>query len=353
MDRKILNKILEAGIQAPSGDNSQPWRFKTRDSGVDIYCEAGADDSYYDFKNRGSLIANGAAIENIIIAAAEFGYKVNVSLFPDKKYPNLTAHLEFKPGPKQKNDFYKTIFARTTNRKEYKKTVLLEAHKKELQNLAKKYSDFKLILIDDPEAKQAVAEALSFNDRFFLEDKHTHDNLFSKIHFTAEKADHVRTGFYIKTMELNPMAERMMKLFRNWRTLTYFRKLGVAKMITKTTASLYNTSSAIGVVVMEGKRDEDFVAAGRFIERLWLTANSLGVAFAPVTAVPYLASLVTEKSTGTISKEHIRDIVTADKVIREAGGIKNETIAMVFRLGYADKPTAYSNRLPLSKVTLG
>lgn len=350
MDKKILGKLLEAGIQAPSGDNAQPWRFKIIDNKLYIYCVPDADESYYDYKQRGSFIAHGAVIENIIIAAETFGYKVNIRIFPHKEEPNLTAILEFKPIARKQHDLYDAIFERVTNRKKYKSIRLSEKHKKEFFNLTKKYSNFRLILIEDNEEKRKISEALSFNDRFFLEDKHTHKNLFSKIRWTSQEAEKIRTGLYIKTLELAPPEEIMMKLLRNWEILKLLRKLGISKMIPKSTSSLYNTSSAIGIVVMQGKQNKNFIMAGRFIQRLWLTATKLGVAFAPVTAVPYLAARIEENDKGAISKEHIRDALNANKIIKDICGIKNETICMIFRLGYADKPSAYSNRLPFEKV---
>ena len=37
MNPDILQQILEAGCQAPSADNSQPWKFRIHGDVVDIF----------------------------------------------------------------------------------------------------------------------------------------------------------------------------------------------------------------------------------------------------------------------------------------------------------------------------
>jgi nitroreductase len=353
INRQILNKILEAGIRAPSGDNSQPWRIKIHQNSVSIYCMVDADESYYDYKQRGSFIAHGALVESIIIAAETLGYKVIVREFPKKEEPYLTAILDFKPSVRKRHYLYNAIFERTTNRRKYRDIPLSESHKKMLLDITREYPNYKLILIEDRKDKEKVSEALSFTDRFFLEDKHTHRILFNKIRFI--KDDHVlsRTGMHINTLELIPPEKVAIRLFSKWKILKIFNIFGISKMLPKNTARLYNTSSAIAVAVMPGKRSIDFFNAGRYIQRLWLTATESGMAFAPITALPYLASMIEENKKNLISRKHVEDALKADKIIKQTAGIKNNnTIVMTFRLGYADKPTSYSNRLPLEEVLL-
>ena len=79
-----IRKILEAAIQAPSGDNCQPWRFAVSSNRIDLYDDPAADTSYYNFQQRASLVAHGALLENIALVAPTVGFKVVFNLFPTK-----------------------------------------------------------------------------------------------------------------------------------------------------------------------------------------------------------------------------------------------------------------------------
>ena len=88
-----IKKIIEVAVNAPSGSNSQPWRFKVREGVIEIIAEPEKDHPILNFRNRGTWIAHGALIENIVILASAFGYKAGVSIFPNKNEKNITARI--------------------------------------------------------------------------------------------------------------------------------------------------------------------------------------------------------------------------------------------------------------------
>ena len=61
-------RTIHAARRAPSGGNSQPWRFHARESGLVI--EPVASGSSMDIGGRGSFVAAGAAAFNSRVAAA-------------------------------------------------------------------------------------------------------------------------------------------------------------------------------------------------------------------------------------------------------------------------------------------
>jgi len=96
MNKEIINKILEAAVRAPSGDNVQPWEFKVSEgyTRIDLYNLPEKDNSYYNYNQLASYIAHGAVIENIAIASGHLGYKAEINLFPDDGRLNLVASIE-------------------------------------------------------------------------------------------------------------------------------------------------------------------------------------------------------------------------------------------------------------------
>ena len=70
-----FKKILDIAVHAPSGDNSQPWRFKFDQNSILLFNLEDRDPTLYNFRQRGSYFAHGAIIENIIIVAGTLGYR--------------------------------------------------------------------------------------------------------------------------------------------------------------------------------------------------------------------------------------------------------------------------------------
>jgi hypothetical protein len=66
---KEIRYIIEQGIQAPSGDNGQPWKFSYRDNIIELYLNKEADRSFFNFRQIASIISCGAVLENMRLAA--------------------------------------------------------------------------------------------------------------------------------------------------------------------------------------------------------------------------------------------------------------------------------------------
>lgn len=96
MDRNTIEKILEAGVRAPSGENSQPWRFVMSGDTLSIYNLPDRDRSLYNIDQLGSFVAHGALIENIMIAASAFQYAAEPTFFPSPTDENHVANITFR-----------------------------------------------------------------------------------------------------------------------------------------------------------------------------------------------------------------------------------------------------------------
>ena len=144
-----------------------------------------------------------------------------------------------------------------------------------------------------------------------------------------------------------PLQFLLKHVFRHWAVVRMLNVIGLSKAIPASSADLYKTSSAFGAIIISGTDDASFFTDGRALQRFWLTATKLGVSFQPVTAIPYLAQRIEAKEADQISPEHQTLIMKANAVISEEFALSNtETIAMLFRIGYGDTPTATSAKLP-------
>ena len=113
----LTRQMVAAGSLAPSGGNSQPWRFRGDASGMDILLDAGRTRNPMDIRYRGAFVAIGAAAENMRIAAAKAGVVTVVETFPGGE-PDLVARV--LPGAAKDLDgaasLFEWIARRSTNR---------------------------------------------------------------------------------------------------------------------------------------------------------------------------------------------------------------------------------------------
>ena len=67
----VLERILDLARWAPSGDNTQPWRFEVvSDTHVVIHGFDTRDDTVYDLRGHASQLGLGTLLETLTIAAS-------------------------------------------------------------------------------------------------------------------------------------------------------------------------------------------------------------------------------------------------------------------------------------------
>ncbi|MEO8065559.1 MAG: hypothetical protein ABI643_01740 [Candidatus Doudnabacteria bacterium] len=341
-----IKKILEIAVLAPSGDNSQPWKFSIKDDTLYVILVRNADDSAYNFMERGSLIGHGAVLENINIISRHLGLNANIQLFPEGKNSDLVAKISFLPTANQDTGLFEAIEKRCTNRKQYKALNISANHEKEILSIPLEKPLLNFSLLKDRAKITDLANTINLNERMFLENYYVHKGLFGFIRWTKEEELKYKTGMYIKTLELQPPQEFAMKIFRRWPIINFFNKFNIAAMVAKDSAKLYTTSAAFGLITAPDLSEESLIATGRMMQRIWLTATKLGVSMQPTAGLLYLAQRVNEEGTKIFSAKHVEMLKTAEQKIKGIFKLSNEVPTLLFRLGYADPPSATSIKHP-------
>ena len=345
-----IEKMIEAAIQAPSGENCQPWKFEIVNNKINIFNVPERDQSLYNFDQRGSLVAHGAAIKNIIISASELGYKTNIDIFPNKSDANLIATVSLIKSMPVREPLYEYIFKRTTNRKPYQATVLTEDQKKYIFGIETFASDIKIKFTDDLKKIDDLSNTINLNEQIIFENKHLHDFFFDHIRWTDEESESIRNGFYIKTLELKPPQIKAMNLFKNWRILNLFnRVLGVSKKIAADNAKTYKSSAVMGVIIIPKSDAINFVKAGMLFEQIWLRVTKLGLSLQPVTGVLFLMQKILSGRTQEFTTVQINLIKDAYQKIKNIFDVTEGDIALLFRIGEGGTPSARSPRMVQSE----
>lgn len=347
-----IKKILEAGAQAPSGSNSQPWRFRVRDNQIDVIAFPEKDHPILNFRYRGTWFAHGALLENILIAASALGYNAQFDLFPDKSNSNLTARITLERGSLKDELLYKYIFKRTTNRKPYANTPLTSEQRADLLRSVREVGGGEVKLIEDLNKLKILGEALSANEVVMLENKFLHKLFFEEIVWTGEEEKKRKSGLYLKTMELKPPQQFALRFFKYWPVVNFLNKLGLAKSIAKENAGVYSSAAAIGILIVDDD-DVAFLQAGRIVERLWLKVTKMNLSFHLLTGIPFLWQGIRAGKAEYFSREHVGLIEDAYKKIVGIGGATAGRIAaFLFRIGDGGEPSARSSKMAVDNLLI-
>jgi hypothetical protein len=314
--KEIIEKILRAAVMAPSGDNAQPWRFEVRGQEIAVINIPSKDDSLYNFNQQASFVAHGALIENIKIAAAVEGFSCAIELFPEisgqkdavaRIYLNKMEHAQYR------NDLFASIPHRASNRKKYEDKQLsvevLEIFKKSADDM----NCGSLRIVSDKEKIKTIAHAVSMNEKAVLETEEMHHFLFKHVTWTPKED-----------------AERH----------------GSAKMIAKENEDIFASSAAFAAILVSETSRESYVKCGMLMQRIWLEATKEGISLQPTTGVIFLNHLidVEPKEANKISNENKHIITDAYINLEHAFEAQNDTIAMIFRLGFAEAPSGRTTR---------
>jgi hypothetical protein len=116
MKNKDLIKVAEFAIKAPSGHNTQPWKFKLEDDAITIFPDYQRTLPIADPDNHELFISLGCELENLVIAASQFGYYTDIEMKMEDPYKESIL-VKFSPGNDEKNyTLFKNIEIRQSPR---------------------------------------------------------------------------------------------------------------------------------------------------------------------------------------------------------------------------------------------
>jgi nitroreductase len=339
---EMIKQVLRDACRAPSGDNAQPWKFQIRENVIRIINVAEKDTSLFNWRQRTNHVALGACIENLKISAESRGYRADIKLFPDSTNRLIVAEVTFTQDPAAHNELAPFIHKRASNRKKYWSKKI---EQEKLDALAKLGgAEGRVAFVSDEAGVKNLARIVSAGEKLALENRPIHDFLFSHVTWSREE-DAKKHGFFIDTFEFAPPQKAAFKLFSNWNILKLFLPLGISNMVAKDMEKVHATSAAFGAIIIPNNSDEAFLRAGMLLERLWLTATSLGLSMQGVTTIGYLGARVFAGDPGELSLTH-QDLLRAryTDLSKAFGRAPSEPFGFTFRIGYANPPSAMTTR---------
>lgn len=280
-----LDHLVRAAVQAPSGDNAQPWRFQRDEEGLQILLHADSDRSFFNVLQTASLIACGAAVENIVLAAGSLGLQAQATLLPDPVQENLMADVRLKPGAGKADPLSRCIWTRCTNRRAFSRRPLPDWVLEDLGKRASVIPGARLHFMSSRRQLRKLARVIYLADRIRTEHQGLHEHFTSMIRFSDKEARTRRDGLPLPNLEAGLAGELFLRLTKPWPVMRTMNSVGLGRMVAMHSARGILDSGGTGLVTIEGMEPRDFLAGGRALQRAWLAMEHHGLQMQPMTAV--------------------------------------------------------------------
>ncbi|WP_242344891.1 Rv1355c family protein [Anaeromyxobacter terrae] len=355
LDAQRVRALVRLATLAPSGGNCQPWRFSWDGRRLRLAHDAARSRSFLDHRDLASWLAFGAAVENLTLAAAATGLDVAVDLDPDPRDGALVCDLRFAASraaaPPSVSALAAAIPDRVTNRRLAPRAPLARAARDLLLRVATDVPGAALHLVEDPERLAELGEVLGRGDRLRFLSRTMHREMMGEVRWTAEEARRTHDGLDVATLELSGADLAGLRVMSSWAAMELVGRLGGGRALERPAARAISAASAVGLVSVQGRTREAYFAGGRAMQRVWLQATALGLAFQPMTPLTYLFARLDLGEPGGLSPA---EIATLRELQGRVGAVFPEAAdrgePMLFRLAVAPPPTARALRRPVGEV---
>jgi hypothetical protein len=346
-----IYRILDLARWAPSGDNTQCWRFEVAAADhVIVHAYDTRADTVYDLDGHPSQISMGALLETIAIAASEQGLRADVSRRPDSPIETPLFDVRFVPDASvQPSPLIGAIEKRTVQRRPMRTRPLSPEEKRALEAAVGR--DYSVSWIEGFGPKLRIARLMFDNAKLRLTMPEAYEVHRRIIHWNAVRSpDKVPD----QALGVDNMTLKLMKwAMADWKRLSTMNTL-MGTWAPRLQMDLIPGIACAAHFVLKARKSpqgiDDYVEAGRALQRFWLTLTQLGLLMQP-EMTPLIFSKYVRESRQFTAKTSLHG--PARRLAQEVSTLVfTDDLSPVYmgRLGEGPLPHARSERLPVESL---
>jgi hypothetical protein len=322
--KPALRTLVEAARWAPSGDNTQPWKFHVDNDNDTVIVELDPtrDTSPMNAGQRMARIAVGAAVENIVQTATHNGWQAECEILPTTP---ISVAVRLSGLGERPGEVPRVILDRCTNRKLYDGRPLDPELLARLKTAVQPPEGITIRWVTERSEIESLAKVIGEADGRMFNIPEVRQAFLDNIRFDRPATEAVSEGLSLGSLELSQvdsLALRVLGHIPAW----CFRAIKLDRSFRNKAGQLAYTASGLCVLSATVQHHEADVATGRTLERLWLALARSGLAVQPMMSLPVLRAM--------------------DRGANLNLGIYAETCALL-RFGNALHPSVRTGRLPI------
>jgi len=346
---KCLEQLVKSAILAPSGDNTQPWRFEvdSRAQRIDIHLDPTRDTSPMNSGQRMARIAVGAALENLVQAVLHSGCSCEIEEPP----PGALARVRLSVPDGVSIGLGSATKARVTNRRPYDGRFLPSDFVEKSGLDGNPVDGVSTRWIIDRSRIGLLAPLIGRGDALMFGEPSMLAAFLVKVRFDAAPDAEVDDGLCLASLEAKApdrLALRMMRRIPD----KVLGAIGLSRIFDKSARALVNSASGLCLVVTADDSESNDVQAGRAMQRAWLSLTEVGLAAQPMMSLLVLENVSDNGGSELVESLGADALAALREELRElVPEIGKGRPAVLLRFGYAEPPSGRTGRLPIGKVT--
>lgn len=265
----LYRELVRYATLAPSGHNTQPWRFGIQDNIIRISADKSRSLAVVDPEDREMYISLGAALENLVLAAAHAGLAAEVALFPSDEPETLRVTLMAGDAPRDE-ELFNAIPVRQCTRSLYNGQPISTADLEKLSQVALP-DGTALHLIESGEQTEALIDLVKAGNQAQYSNQAFVKELIEWLRFNDSEASSKRDGLFTRCTG-NPTVPRWLGQF--------IVGLSTPDSMSKTDEKNLRSSAGLAVLTSSDDHPTAWVGTGRLLQRFLLTATALNIQFA-------------------------------------------------------------------------
>lgn len=353
--RATVLQILDFARWAPSGDNTQPWRFEiigprqVAVHGFDTreYC-------LYDLDGHPSQIAIGALIETAAIAASHCGMRTTAQRRANSPEARPVFDLEFVADPAIRPDpLLASVKTRSVQRRPLKTQPLTDQQKQTFE--AAIGPDHAIQWLEGTSDRLKVAKMLFHSAKIRLvtpEAYRVHKDIIEwRAQFSEDRVPDQALG-------TDPMTTRLMHfVMRSWGRVETFNRYFAGTWAPRIQLDFVPGLACAAHFLLLAKTPastiDDYVTAGRAMQRFWLTATQLGLQLQP-EVTPLVFTRYARTGIAFSCKPGAQQMAQrlGQRFVDVVGEHAAAHAVFMGRVGKGDPPRSRSLRRPLKSLLL-
>jgi len=349
-----VDQVLDAARWAPSGDNTQPWRFEVLD--VDRFVVHGSDTRahcVYDLDGHPSQIALGALLQTVEVAASALGRRADIVRRGGLPDTTPTFDVRLVPDPALAASPWATaVPARSVQRRPMSTRPLTSAVKAQVQAAAG--TGFAVRWLERGSERLRVAR-LMFRS--------------AKIRLTTEEAYRVHRDIIAWGRRFSPdrvpdqslgvgavPLATMRWAMADWRRVQFLNRFAAGTWMPRIQMDFLPALRCAGHLVIEAERApgtvDDYVEVGRAVQRTWLALTAAGAQQQPEITPLIFARYHREGVTFTRSQAALRRAAQVAAQAQAVLGGELPRVVWLGRVGYGPAAQARSTRRRRTELLL-
>jgi hypothetical protein len=347
-----IEKILDLGRWAPSGDNTQNWRFEiTGEEHVIVHGFDTRDHCVYDLDGHPSQISLGALLETISIAASGYGMRVDCTrrVNVDDLHPTFDLHF-VNDSAVHPDSLISSIQSRSVQRRPLKTRPLTGSEKQSLE--AAVGASYQLQWIEGFAPKLQAAKLMFNNAKLRLTMPEAYEVHRDVIQWNARYSEDKVPD---QALGADAMTVRLMRwVMQSWKRVEFFNTFLAGTWAPRIQMDFIPSLACAAHFVIKARREpktiDDYVAAGRAVQRFWLTVTELGLHMQPeMTPVIFSRYVKNGLRFSRLENMFVRAQDLKNQIDRLL--VADSTFPVFMgRVGAGSAPESRSIRLPLSRL---